>query len=169
MSVSLVPIGDAAATILNSTSVTAQVEIAAEAIIRTNLDAITSAINSTIATIVRVTGAATGTVVTAATGLTQSEVDMLTNDVAILVGILTNLNATVTAVANAEAAVGVLFAGEITALRNVIQPFLSPIIVFAQAVISVSAGLTVSGVANALAGLSTILGNLESSIGLALL
>lgn len=161
------PTDQAAATILSSTSVTAEAEVAAEAIIRTNLDAITSSINATIATVVQATGAATGTVITAASGLTQAEIDMLTNDLVIIVGILTNLNATVTAVANVEAAAGILFGGEITALQRVIQPFLSPILVFAQAVYSVSVGVTVSGLANAVVGVYTILGNLESSIGLA--
>lgn len=155
----------AAVTIEQSTGVQTQVIFAAEAAISANLDAIASGLNSSANAIAAATVNAAGGVTAAATGLVQSDIDMLQADIMILANILTDLNATFTAVASLDASVRATYQSEVNAVRSFLAPFIQPVILFAQAAIQISTSFSVSGLQMAEIGLQAIANNLYQSIG----
>ncbi|KAJ4390858.1 hypothetical protein N0V93_004457 [Gnomoniopsis smithogilvyi] len=154
------------ATIQQSTSVQTEIVIAAEAAINANLGVIISSLNDTVNTIVAVTINATGGVIVAAQGLAQADINQLQSDIAILENIIASFNATLTATASLEASVRATYQAEVTAFANLLQPFINPIILFAQAAIAVTAGASVTGLAVATVGLQSIANNFYQSVGL---
>ncbi|KAJ4417543.1 hypothetical protein N0V82_006102 [Gnomoniopsis sp. IMI 355080] len=147
-------------------SVNAAVIIQAAAYINANLAAIVNGVNSTAIQITANTVNAAGGVAAAAANLTQSEISLLQQDVQTTITIIQSLNATIVATASLQAYVQATYQAEVTALENLLQPFLNPLIIFIQAAVEVSGGVTVTGLAAALVGLKAITNSFYQSLGL---
>lgn len=111
------------------------------------------------------TGAAGG-VAAAAKTFVQSEIDQLQEDVLIVRNIIAGLNATIVTAVSLEASVVAFYGAELQALENVLKPFIDPVLILASAAVSVSTGVTVSGLAGVTVGVESIANNFYQSLGL---
>lgn len=157
---------NAVATIFYNVGAQGQVIVAAEGVIFANLGAIVSGLNSSANAIIVVTTGAAGGVTAAAQGFVQSEINQLQEDLIILQNIIAGLNATISAAASLQASVVAFYGAELQALENVLKPFIDPIILLAQAAVSVSSNVTVSGLAGVTVGIESIANNFYQSVGL---
>ncbi|KAH8659812.1 hypothetical protein BX600DRAFT_438054 [Xylariales sp. PMI_506] len=146
----------AVTTIQNSAAVT--VVASATASITANLQDIVNAINTASGTIYGATLGSVGGVAGAILGLSQQEVDQLTAAINEAVTLLTNIQAVVTLAQNVSPAVASAIQSEVTALEAAITPFLTPLEALVTAIqgASVFAGVTVTGLGQAIAGLVSI-------------
>lgn len=157
---------NAVATIYYNVGAQGAIVVQAEGIIFANLGAIVSGLNSSAQAIIAVTTGAAGGVTAAAQGFVQSEIDQLQQDLIILQNVIAGLNATIVAAASLQASVVAFYGAELQALENVLQPFINPILLLASAAVSVSSGVTVSGLAGVTVGVESIANNFYKSLGL---
>jgi len=142
-------------------SITAQLQIIAK--VNADWAKIQSAINTAAGQIIAVTNGAVGGVLGAAAALTQAEIDTITADLKILQGIISGLGVTATATVTGLApALQGLLGSETAAITALLTPLTNPLLDFAKAIQQVQANgqLTVTGLANAVAGVKTILSSL---------
>lgn len=134
--------------------------------VNTNIGAIVAALSNATSAITGATTAAAGGVVGAAQALTAADLALLEKDLATLQNIVNGLGATITATTGVSGAAKLLIAGEVAALEAALQPFINPVLIFAQAATKVGLGVSVTGIQNALAGVQSIVSSLYTSLGL---
>ncbi|CAN8102775.1 unnamed protein product [Discula destructiva] len=158
-----------AITVIENTSATvsAQIIVAAEAVIVSNLDQAVIAINNTANAIAAATINAAGGIQAVVASLVQSEIDQLTTIIQTIENILAGLGVTVSGTANLEAAVTAVLNAELNALTAVVNQFIIPIIILVNAIVTAAASLqvTVYGIEGAVQGVLSIVGGLYQNIG----
>ncbi|KAF5640631.1 hypothetical protein F52700_3782 [Fusarium sp. NRRL 52700] len=165
--VTLNQIDDNVALIKNN--VDAQVIVEAQALLKANYQAIAQGLATSTTTIVSVTTGAAGGVVGQAIGLTNQQIVTLTAAVNVVIEIIENIGATVTiTVTDLTPALRATFQSEINAVKTAINPFVSPVFLFAAAVRAANVGgsATITGLDNAIVNLVRVYGDVAASIGI---
>ncbi|CAH0036703.1 unnamed protein product [Clonostachys rhizophaga] len=149
--------------------ITGNVDAQVQVLIRANLDAILKALQGSIATILASTLDSTGNITAAASGLTQAQINNLAAAIQGAVAAVNRLRIIVTLTAtDLTPAVFDLVQGQITAIQNTIQPFITPVAAFANAVSRLNArlGIYVLGLSNVTSTLVSTIQNLLNGLGL---
>lgn len=134
----------AVAALLNTTvTVTADVVVVAQAAIANNLDQIVASLNESASAIAAATITAVGGAAAAVRSLTQAEINQLAADIRTVQNIIAELTVTVNGAAGLSASVLVVLNAEIDALQNALAPFLTPIVLLVNAIVTGTVGLTV--------------------------
>ncbi|KAF5534311.1 hypothetical protein FMEXI_11366 [Fusarium mexicanum] len=165
--VTLNQINDNVALIKNN--VDAQVIVEAQALLKANYQAIAQGLTTSTTTIVSVTTGAAGGVAAQAIGLTNQQIVTLTASVNLVINIVENLGATVTVtVTDLTPALRATFQSEINAVKAAINPFVSPVLLFAAAVRAANVGgsATITGLDNAIVNLLRVQSEVAASIGI---
>ncbi|KAF5613899.1 uncharacterized protein FSUBG_511 [Fusarium subglutinans] len=165
--VTLNQINDNVALIKNN--VDAQVIVEAQALLKANYQAIAQGLATSTTTIVSVTTGAAGGVAAQAIGLTNQQIVTLTASVNAVINILENIGATVTiTVTDLTPALRATFQSEINAVKAAINPFVSPVFLFAAAVRAANVGgsATITGLDNAIVNLVRVYSDVAASIGI---
>ncbi|KAH7321321.1 hypothetical protein B0I35DRAFT_477817 [Stachybotrys elegans] len=160
-------IEEALQTIRQSTEVTIIVQL--EGTLRANYRAILSAIQVATRDIVSVTTGSAGGLAGSVRGLTQQEVDNLTQSVYTLITALSNIRAVLTVtVTDLRPSTQQLIASEVNAIRSVLEPFLNPVVAYYNTVrnFGASVGLEITGLNGVLQSLYSTVNSLTSSLGL---
>ncbi|KAF5684162.1 hypothetical protein FDENT_6904 [Fusarium denticulatum] len=150
-------------------NVDAQVIAQVQADLKANYQAIAQGLATSTTTIVSVTTGAAGGVVAQAIGLTNQQIVTLTATINIIIEILENISATVTVtVTDLTPALRATFQSEINAVKAAINPFVSPVFLFAAAVRAANVGgsATITGLDNAIVNLVRVYGEVVTSIGI---
>ncbi|KAF5687442.1 hypothetical protein FCIRC_2386 [Fusarium circinatum] len=165
--ITLNQINDNVALIKNN--VGAQVIVEAQALVKANYQAIAQGLATSTTTIVSVTTGAAGGVAAQAIGLTNQQIVTLTTSILVVIDILENIGATVTVtVTDLTPALRATFQSEINAVKAAINPFVSPVLLFATAVRAANVGVsaTITGLDNAIVNLIRVQSELVASIGI---
>ncbi|KAF5578986.1 hypothetical protein FPCIR_11346 [Fusarium pseudocircinatum] len=165
--VTLNQINDNVALIKNN--VDAQVIVEAQALLKANYQAIAQGLTASTTTIVSVTTGAAGGVAAQAIGLTNQQIVTLTAAINLIIQIFENIEATVTiTITDLTPALRATFQSEINAVKAAINPFLSPVLLFAAAVRAANVGgsATITGLDNAIVNLIRLQSELVASIGI---
>lgn len=159
---------DESATLINEISgnATANVQIIAD--IRANLNDIRTAIQAATRTILSNTLGAIFGLVGATTGLTQIVVDQVTDIIQTVFSVLAQLEVGVRATQNLTPEIRTLLTNELNSLIATLAPFLTPLLVFFNAVrnLSASATVTVRGLLAAQQELGALIRRVLTSLGL---
>jgi len=150
-------------------NVGAQIIVEAQALVKANYQAIAQGLAASTTTIVSVTTGAAGGVAAQAIGLTNQQIATLTASVLVVIDIVENIGATVTVtVTDLTPALRATFQSEINATKAAINPFVSPVLLFAGAVRAANVGgsATITGLDNAIVNLIRVQGELVASLGI---
>lgn len=131
--------------------------------VNADFDKIGAAITNATLGITKATFGAIGGIVNAAKNLTQTEISNLVQVLAQVQEIINQVKIVAAlSITNLFPAVGQLLQSEIGAISNVVSPLITPLVIFAQAVTSaqINGSANVTGLANAVNGLKTIVGNI---------
>ncbi|WZH44352.1 uncharacterized protein QYS62_005374 [Fusarium acuminatum] len=167
VTVSLNEIDDAVDAIQDN--VDAEVIIQLQALIKANYQAIGQALNTSTTNIVGVTTGAVGGVAGQAVGLTTQQIIQLTATIRRTIATLEDIGATITVtVTDLTPAVRATFQAEVDAVIQLINPFITPLLLFSAAVRSAAVTVTVviTGLDNAIANLIRTQNDLVASIGI---
>ncbi|KAF4425273.1 hypothetical protein FACUT_10026 [Fusarium acutatum] len=155
--------------LLIKNNVDAQIIVEAQALLKANYQAIAQGLATSTTTIVSVTTGAAGGVVVQALTLTNQQIVTLTASIRLVIDILENLGATITVtVTDLTPALRATFQSEINAVKTAINPFVSPVLLFAAAVRAANIGgsATITGLDNAIVNLIRVQGELVASLGI---
>ncbi|KAH7490932.1 hypothetical protein IWW34DRAFT_744424 [Fusarium oxysporum f. sp. albedinis] len=150
-------------------NVDAQIIVEAQALLKANYQAIAQGLATSTTTIVSVTTGAAGGVAAQAIGLTNQQIVTLTVVIRLVIDILENLGATITVtVTDLTPALRATFQAEINAVKAAINPFVSPVLLFAAAVRAANVGgsATITGLDNAIVNLLRVQSEVAASIGI---
>jgi hypothetical protein len=150
-------------------NVDAEVIIQLQALIKANYQAIGQALNTSTTNIVGVTTGAVGGVAGQAVGLTTQQIIQLTATIRRTIATLEDIGATITVtVTDLTPAVRATFQAEVDAVIQLINPFITPLLLFSAAVRSAAVTVTVviTGLDNAIANLIRTQNDLVASIGI---
>ncbi|EXK41221.1 hypothetical protein FOXG_02316 [Fusarium oxysporum f. sp. lycopersici 4287] len=150
-------------------NVDAQIIVEAQALLKANYQAIAQGLATSTTTIVGVTTGAAGGVAAQAIGLTNQQIVTLTVVIRLVIDILENLGATITVtVTDLTPALRATFQAEINAVKAAINPFVSPVLLFAAAVRAANVGgsATITGLDNAIVNLLRVQSEVAASIGI---
>ncbi|KAH7267587.1 uncharacterized protein BKA55DRAFT_534356 [Fusarium redolens] len=156
--------------LLIKNNVDAQVIVEAQALLKTNYEAIAQGLATSTTRIVSVTTGAAGGVAGQAIGLTNQQIVTLTASILVVIDIVENIGATVSVtVTDLTPALRATFQAEINAVKAALNPFISPVLLFAAAVRAANAGgsATITGLDNAIVNLIRVQSELVASIGIA--
>ncbi|KAM5351215.1 hypothetical protein ACJ41O_003938 [Fusarium nematophilum] len=129
-------------TIKGSTSATLILQLSA--VIATNYNAVISALATAITAIVQVTTGAVGGVAGQAQGLTEQQIQQLIDAVEEAIDVLNGISAAVTiTVTDLKPATYALMAAQVIAVKQLLNPFVAPVVLFGQAVEDASAEVTI--------------------------
>ncbi|KAG5749265.1 hypothetical protein H9Q69_009206 [Fusarium xylarioides] len=165
--VTLNQIDDNVALIRNN--VDAQVIAQIQADLKANYQAILQGLAASTTTIVSVTTGAAGGVAGQAIGLTNQQIVTLTASILVVIDIVENIGATVSVtVTDLTPALRATFQSEINAVKTALNPFISPVLLFAAAVRAANIGgsAAITGLDNAIVNLIRVQGELVASIGI---
>ncbi|RKL41121.1 hypothetical protein BFJ72_g6016 [Fusarium proliferatum] len=155
--------------LLIKNNVDAQVVVQAQALVKANYQAIAQGLAGSTTTIVSVTTGAAGGVAVQAIDLTNQQIATLTASLLVVIDIVENIGATVTVtVTDLTPALRATFQAEINAVKAALNPFISPVLLFAAAVRAASVGgsATITGLDNAIVNLIRVQGELVASLGI---
>ncbi|CAJ0553423.1 Ff.00g119350.m01.CDS01 [Fusarium sp. VM40] len=150
-------------------SVDAQVIIQVQALLRANYQAIAQALNTSTINIIGVTTGAVGGVTGQVVGLTTQQIVQLTATIRRTIATLEQIGATITVtVTDLTPAVRATIQAEINAVTTLINPFITPLLLFSAAVRSAAVTVTVviTGLEAAIASLVQTQHELIDSIGI---
>ncbi|SCO17560.1 probable 2-isopropylmalalate synthase [Fusarium fujikuroi] len=150
-------------------NVDAQLIVQAQALVKANYQAIAQGLAASTTTIVSVTTGAAGGVAGQAIGLTNQQIATLTASILIVIDIIENIGATVTVtVTDLTPALRATFQAEINAVKAAVNPFVSPVLLFAAAVRAANVGgsATITGLDNAIVNLLRVQSEVAASIGI---
>ncbi|KAF5539974.1 hypothetical protein FPHYL_12177 [Fusarium phyllophilum] len=150
-------------------NVDAQVIAQIQADLKANYQAILQGLAASTTTIVSVTTGAAGGVAGQAIGLTNQQIVTLTGSILVVIDIVENIGATVSVtVTDLTPALRATFQSEINAVKAALNPFISPVLLFAAAVRAANIGgsAAVTGLDNAIVNLIRVQSELVASIGI---
>ncbi|KAF4337636.1 hypothetical protein FBEOM_8478 [Fusarium beomiforme] len=165
--VNLNEINDSVILIKNNVGVEVVAEV--QAAIKANYKVIAKGLATSTTKIVSVTTGAAGGVTGQAIGLTSQQIATLTASLLVVIDILEDIGATITVtVTDLTPAVRAAFESEITAVKDALNPFVSPVLLFAAAVRAANVGgsATITGLDNGIVNLVGIYGGLVASLGI---
>ncbi|EMT64190.1 hypothetical protein ACKRZS_014047 [Fusarium odoratissimum] len=155
--------------ILIKNNVDAQVIAQIQADLKANYEVIAQGLANSTTRIVSVTTGAAGGVAFQAIGLTNQQIVTLTASILVVIDIVENIGATVSVtVTDLTPALRATFQSEINAVKTALNPFISPVLLFAAAVraANVGGGATITGLDNAIVNLIRVQSELVASIGI---
>ncbi|KAH7171894.1 hypothetical protein DER46DRAFT_656540 [Fusarium sp. MPI-SDFR-AT-0072] len=155
--------------LLIKNNVDAQVIAQIQADLKANYEIIARGLANSTTRIVSVTTGAAGGVAAQAIGLTNQQIVTLTGSILVVIDIVENIGATVSVtVTDLTPALRATFQSEINAVKAALNPFISPILLFAAAVRAVNVGgsATITGLDNAIVNLIRVQSELVASIGI---
>ncbi|KAG7418753.1 hypothetical protein Forpe1208_v003158 [Fusarium oxysporum f. sp. rapae] len=155
--------------LLIKNNVDAQVIAQIQADLKANYEIIARGLANSTTRIVSVTTGAAGGVAAQAIGLTNQQIVTLTGSILVVIDIVENIGATVSVtVTDLTPALRATFQSEINAVKASLNPFISPILLFAAAVRAVNVGgsATITGLDNAIVNLIRVQSELVASIGI---
>lgn len=150
-------------------NVDAQIIVEAQALLKANYQAIAQGLATSTTTIVSVTTGAAGGVAAQAIGLTNQQIVTLTAAIRIIIEVIENIGLTIAlTVTDLTPALRTTFQAEIDAVKTAINPFVSPVLLFAAAVRAANVGgsATITGLDNAIVNLIRVYGEVAASIGI---
>ncbi|KAF9770573.1 hypothetical protein IL306_011856 [Fusarium sp. DS 682] len=155
--------------LLIKNNVDAQVIVEVQAALKANYEAIAQGLTTSTTKIVSVTTGAAGGVAVQAIGLTNQQIVTLTASLLVVIEILENIGATITVtVTDLTPALRATFESEIAAVKDALNPFISPLFLFAAAVraVNVAGSATITGLDNAIVNLIRVQSELVASLGI---